>query len=76
MTELDEASRADERRLVALEAQVSSQRAEYERERRKLDESSPARAIIERSERIRRVIDALIPALFPLKVNELAASMT
>lgn len=76
LSELDDASRADERRLVALEAQTSSQRAEYERERKKLDESSPARAVIDRSERVRRVIDDVIPALFPLKVKELAASMT
>ena len=76
MSELSDAVRADERRLVAIQANESAQRAEYERERRKLDESSPARAVIERSERIRRVIDALVPALFPLKVGELAASMT
>ncbi len=76
MTALDDEWRADDRRLVALDAQITSQRAEYERERRKLDESSPARAIIERSERVRKVIDAVIPALFPLKVKELAAHMT
>lgn len=76
MTSLDDEHRADDRRLVALEAQITSQRADYERERRKLDESSPARAIIERSDRVRRVIEAVIPALFPLKVKELAANMT
>ncbi|RLL71537.1 DNA sulfur modification protein DndD [Ochrobactrum soli] len=76
MNSLDDEYRADDRRLVALDAQVSSQRADYERERRKLDESSPARAIIERSDRVRRVIEAVIPALFPLKVKELAANMT
>lgn len=75
-SELDEAWRNDERRSVALEAQISSQRAEYERERKKLDDSSPSREIIERSERVRRVIEAVIPALFPLKVKELASSMT
>ncbi|MCZ4288420.1 DNA sulfur modification protein DndD [Hoeflea alexandrii] len=74
--ELEEEARGEDRRLVALEAQGSSQRAEYERERRKLDESSPARAVIERSERVRKVIDEVIPSLFPLKVKELAASMT
>lgn len=74
--ELDEVWRTDERRAVALEAQIASQRAEYERERKKLDDSSPSREIIDRSERVRRVIEAVIPALFPLKVKELATSMT
>ena len=74
--ELDETWRTDERRTVALESQINSQRAEYERERKKLDDSSPSREIIDRSERVRRVIDAVIPALFPLKVKELASSMT
>lgn len=76
MTALDDEWRTDDRRLVALDSQISSQRAEYERERRKLDESSPARAIIDRSERVRKVIEAVIPALFPLKVRELAINMT
>ncbi|KAJ32436.1 hypothetical protein BW45_21880, partial [Agrobacterium tumefaciens] len=35
MTALDDEWRADDRRLVALDAQITSQRAEYERERRK-----------------------------------------
>lgn len=66
----------DDRKIHALEAQVTSQKAEYERERKKLDDSSPVLALIEKSERIRRVIDAVIPALFPLKVKELATAMT
>ena len=74
--ELEETWREDERRKVALDAQIHSQRAEYERERKKLDDSSPSREIIDRSERVRRVIEAVIPALFPLKVKELASSMT
>ncbi|TWA66698.1 DNA sulfur modification protein DndD [Azospirillum baldaniorum] len=76
LDKLNEDSRADDRRIHALEAQVASQRAEYERERRKLDDSSPVRAVIERSERVRKVIDEVIPALFPLKVKELGAAMT
>lgn len=66
LNELDEEARIDDRKLTALEATLSSQRADYERDRKKLDDSSPARAIIERSERVRRVIDEVIPALFPL----------
>jgi DNA sulfur modification protein DndD len=75
-SELSESMRADERLLVGIEAKIIRQRAEYERDRAKLDESSPARVIIERSDRVRHVIESLIPALFPLKVGELAANMT
>jgi DNA sulfur modification protein DndD len=73
---LSEDTRVDDRKIHALEAQVSSQKAEYERERKKLEDSSPIRALIEKSERVRSVIDTVIPALFPLKVTELASSMT
>lgn len=65
-----------ERKQIALHAQVSSQRAEYEREKNKLDASSPVRFLIEKSERVRKVIDEVVPALFPLKVKELARAMT
>lgn len=73
---LVEEVRVDDRRLHALEAQVTSQKADYERERKKLDESSPVRALIEKSERVREIIDAVVPELFPLKVKELGAAMT
>lgn len=76
MDDLIERIRIDDRKITTLEAQVASQKAEYEREKNKLDESSPARTIIEQSERVRRVIDDVIPALFPLKVRELASAMT
>ena len=74
--ELVERIRTDDRKITTLEAQVTAQKAEYEREKKKLDESSPVRAFIEKSERVRRVIDNVIPALFPLKVRELANAMT
>ena len=73
---LNETSRVDERTKTALEARVSSQKAEYERERKKLDEFSPVRSLIEKSERVRKVIDAVVPNLFPLKIKQLAKAMT
>jgi DNA sulfur modification protein DndD len=76
LDKLAEDIRADDRKMHSLEAQVTSQKAEYERERKKLDDSSPVRAVIEKSERVRKIFDELIPSLFPLKVKELAASMT
>lgn len=68
--------RIDDRKIITLEAQVSQMRAEYEREKGKLDDSSPVRAIINKSERVRNVIDEVVPALFPLKVRGLAKAMT
>ncbi len=73
---LDDISRDDERRLLALESENINLKATYEREKKKLDDSSPARALLDKSERVRAVIDDVIPALFPLKVKALAASMT
>ncbi|AMD91371.1 DNA sulfur modification protein DndD [Desulfovibrio fairfieldensis] len=73
---LDEEARAEERKLQATSGRVKSQKAEYEREKKKLDDSSPARALLEKSERVRTAIEKIIPELFPLKVQELANSMT
>lgn len=73
---LAEQVRTDDRTMITLEAQVSSMRADYMRERGKLDDSSPVRAVIEKSERVRTVLDEVIPALFPLKVKALGRAMT
>lgn len=76
IVELSEHVRIDDRKVTTLESQVSQMRAEYERGKKELDRSSPARAIIDKSERVRDVIDEVIPALFPLKVKALAKAMT
>lgn len=76
MDELAEEVRSCDRQSTALQAQIQSQGAEYSREKIELDKSSPARATVERSERVRRVIEDIVPALFPLKVTELATAMT
>lgn len=76
MDDLTERVRTDDRKITTLQAQIQAQSAEYNREKNELDKSSPVRATIERSERVRRVIDEVIPALFPLKVRELANAMT
>ncbi len=76
LDKLMEDSRVDDRKHHSLEAQVAAQKAEYERERKKLDDSTPARAIIQKSERVRKLIETVIPELFPLKVKELGAAMT
>lgn len=76
IVELEDRIRVDDRKVVALESIVTQQKADYERQKRSLDESSPVRSLIKKSERVRAVIDDVIPALFPLKVKELAHAMT
>ena len=73
---LAERVRIDNRQIDTLQAQVQAQTAEYNRGKNELDKSSPVRATLDRSERVRKVIDEIIPTLFPLKVRELANSMT
>jgi DNA sulfur modification protein DndD len=76
MDEIAERMRLHDRQMTMLQGQIASQSGEYNREKNELDRSSPARETIERSERVRRTIDEIIPALFPLKVKELALAMT
>ena len=76
MDSLSERVRKDNRQIDALESQVQAQTAEYNRGKSELDKSSPIRATLDKSERVRMVIDEVIPALFPLKVRELANAMT
>lgn len=73
---LSDQSREQDRSVIALEAQVINMRADHIREKNRLDDSSPVRALLEKSERVRRVIDEVIPALFPLKVRSLGKAMT
>lgn len=73
---LSDKTREQDRIQVALGAEVGNMRADYEREKNKLEESSPVRALLDKSMRVRRVIDEVIPALFPLKVRGLGAAVT
>lgn len=68
--------RDHDRKILALEAVANQQKADYERQKRALDESSPVRSLIDKSERVRMVIEEVVPSLFPLKVKELANAMT
>ncbi|MBU0592484.1 MAG: DNA sulfur modification protein DndD [Gammaproteobacteria bacterium] len=74
--EMEERIRNDERNVTPLAAHIAQQKSDYERQKNMLDESSPVRAVIEKSERVRQIIEDVIPALFPLKVKELAHAMT
>ena len=65
-----------QREVVSLEAVIHQTRAKYESEKQRRDATSPDRSLIEKSERIRNVIESVIPQLFPLKVRQLSNSMT
>ena len=73
---LSDQAREQDRIQVGLGAEVNNMRADYEREKNKLEESSPVRVLLDKSVRVRRVIDEVIPALFPLKVRGLGAAVT
>ncbi len=64
------------REITSLESVVHQTKAKYEAERQRRDATSPDRSLIEKSERVRKVIEEVIPELFPLKVRQLSNSMT
>ena len=73
---LSEKQREAAREESACATQAANVRAEYERERRRLDAASPMKKLIQSSEKVRAIIDEIVPALFPLKVKALGRAMT
>jgi DNA sulfur modification protein DndD len=65
-----------QRELSGYESILHNTRAKYENEKQRRDASSPDRKLIERSENTRKIIEEVIPRLFPLKVKQLSSSMT
>lgn len=68
--------RDEEREVIGLEGTVNNTKSRYLQEKKRLDEASPVRSLVNKSERVRAVIDEVVPALFPLKVKALASAMT
>lgn len=68
--------RDEDRQITGLEITINQTRARYEQERQRADATSPVRQLLEKSERVRKVIDDVIPSLFPLKVKQLSVAMT
>ncbi|MYM87696.1 DNA sulfur modification protein DndD [Rugamonas sp. FT82W] len=68
--------REDDREIFGLESTVNNTRSRYQQERKRRDDTSPVRQLVGKAERVRAVIDEVVPALFPLKVQALAAAMT
>lgn len=74
--ELEGHIRDEARQIAGLEVTVNQRRASYEHERQRADATSPVRQLLEKSERVRRIIDEVVPSLFPLKVKQLSTAMT
>ena len=74
--ELEEVLRNSDREFHGLEAGVNNTRSRYLQEKKRLDDTSPVRQLLNKSERVRAVIDEVIPSLFPLKVEALSRAMT
>lgn len=68
--------REDDREVLGLEVTVNNTRSRYTQESKRRDETSPVRRLLNKSERVRTVVEEVIPLLFPLKVQALAAAMT
>lgn len=74
--ELESQNGTLQRDVVSLEAHIHQLRASYEAERARRDSTSPDRTLVDKSERTRRVLEEVIPELFPLKVRQLSSAMT
>jgi DNA sulfur modification protein DndD len=74
--DLDTLIRNSDREHMGIETGVSNTRARYLQEKKRLDETSPVRQLLTKSERVRSVIEEVIPSLFPLKVAALSQAMT
>ena len=66
----------DDREVIGLEVTVNNTRSRYQQETKRRDETSPVRQLHNKSERVRAVLEEVIPALFPLKVKALSDAMT
>lgn len=66
----------DDREVIGLEVTVNNTRSRYQQETKRRDETSPVRQLLNKSERVRAVLEEVIPALFPLKVKALSDAMT
>lgn len=74
--EIEAHIREEDREVLGLEVTVNNTKSRYLQEKKRLDETSPVRNLVGKSERVRAVIDEVVPLLFPLKVKALAHAMT
>jgi DNA sulfur modification protein DndD len=68
--------RSEDREVASLEVAVNNTKSRYLQEKKRMDDTSPTRSLLNKSERVRAVIEEVVPLLFPLKVQALATAMT
>lgn len=72
-----ERTRGDlERQIRSHEATIDQDRAVYSRMHENIVKASPAKSNISKAQRVRELIDDLIPSLYALKTKQLGAAMT
>lgn len=74
--EMEAHIREDDREVLGLEVTVNNLRSRYTQEAKRRDETSPVRQLLNKSERVRSVLEEVVPLLFPLKVQALGRAMT
>ena len=77
--ELSELSRNQgdlERQKTALDAEINQLNTEYQRENQRYLRSEPAQSVARKAERVRAMIDELLPSLFQLKIDRLSACVS
>lgn len=74
--ELGRQLNSSDNELTALLAEIKSQDAAYERERKKLLNGHPERQAAREAEKVVEMIDSLLPALFNLKLRALSEAVT
>lgn len=65
-----------ERQLTALGANISQERALYQREHEKFLNANPVKSVVAKAQRVVNLIHDLIPQLYALKIKHLAEAMT
>ena len=65
-----------ERQMSGLKGTIDQERALYSREHEKFVQANPVKSMVGRAERVSNLIGDLIPQLYALKVEQLAAAMT
>lgn len=61
-----------ERQCQSLEAEINRLNAEYQRENERYLKSEPAQSVARKAERVKAMIDELLPTLFQLKTEQLS----
>lgn len=65
-----------ERQVDFYKSEFSQKKAAFEREHEKLVNQNPLKSVVQKAERVNRVIDEILPKLFKLKTKQLSRSVT